>query len=101
VLKITQSFDKLCSCRLQGEYVDWTFFLEGWVGQTAGGEFDMTDLIGGAAERIAIQLVNQSYATRHLLPVLYTVLSKNAQLTFTVKMAPVMFVETDNFKHSA
>jgi hypothetical protein len=39
-----------CSCHLQGEYVLAGHFWKPYTGQAVDGEWDMTDLIGGAEE---------------------------------------------------
>jgi hypothetical protein len=46
-LKVIQRFDNHFSCHLQGEYVDWRFWMP-YMGHALGCEWDMTYVIGGA-----------------------------------------------------
>jgi hypothetical protein len=64
MLKVIQRFGKHCNCHLQGEYVLVGCFWEPHIGQEVGGEWDAKNLIGGAEERAAIQLVISSWLRR-------------------------------------
>jgi hypothetical protein len=58
MLRINQYFCKHCSFHLQSEYVMVGHFWKPYIclGQEVGGELDLTVLIGGAGERVAIQI---------------------------------------------
>jgi hypothetical protein len=56
MLKVIQRLGTHCSYHLQGEYVLVEHFWKPYIGQAVSDGWDMTDLIGGAEERAAIQL---------------------------------------------
>jgi hypothetical protein len=48
MLIVIQRFGKHCSCHLQGECLEVGCFLNSYIGQAVGGEYDLMVLIGGA-----------------------------------------------------
>jgi hypothetical protein len=57
MLQVIQRFGKHRSCHLQGEYILVGRFWRPYIGQAVGGQWDVTNMIVGAEERAAIQLV--------------------------------------------